>query len=244
MAIQLRRGNYSDLNRNQLQPGEFAVALDQLKLMLCFTAGSAEDIPLDKDTISFKSGLGVGDLDMFITPGIYCQTVASRAKVSNNYPVEGAAGTLVVVGLTYGAAVQAYQYYMLQSSNEIYYRRYVSSAWTDWVQLYPGVISGSNSNGRYVKYPDGTMICHIRKTVTVPAKSDTVVESSVWIELPASYIDTDYAAQATAAQKKAWSLSCECSGTNSLKLWLLDENAGDVFGGTCAVSITTIGRWK
>ena len=29
-----------------------------------------------------------------------------------------------------------------------------------------GIIFGSNANGDYVKYPDGTMICHIRNKVT------------------------------------------------------------------------------
>lgn len=158
MAIQIRRGNFSDLDRSQLQPGEFAAELDQLRLLLCFTAGSAEEIPLDKNTLSWKYGLGVGDLDMFVTPGIYSQTVSSHARTANHYPVEGATGTLVVVYLHYGSAEQGYQYYLVQSSNEIYYRRYVSSAWTDWVQL-PAVEQGTSGIWTYRKYADGTAEC-------------------------------------------------------------------------------------
>lgn len=240
MAIQLRRGNYSDLNRNQLQPGEFAVALDQLKLMLCFAAGSAEDIPLDKDTISFKSGLGVGDLDMFITPGIYCQTVASRAKVSNNYPVEGAAGTLVVVGLTYGAAVQAYQYYMLQSSNEIYYRRYVSGAWTDWVQLYPGVISGGNGNGRYVKYPDGTMICWCNGSNSV------LSTGGITVTFPEAFIDNAYSAHANAINLSNYLSKCDNTSASSTNVWFFKATDGTApsTGTSVNYSVMAVGRWK
>ena len=106
------------------------------------------------------------------------------------------------------------------------------------------IVYGSNNNGSYVKFPDGTMICWIRKTVTVPAFVPEVsTESSVWFDLPQPYIDGNYAATATASEKKARFLSCECYDT-SLKLWLLDENAQGVFGSSCAVSIMTIGRYK
>ena len=108
----------------------------------------------------------------------------------------------------------------------------------------PFLDAGSNENGSWMKFYNGIQICSTRRTVTIPPKSETVVESSAWIALPQPFMDTNYVSLATAAQKKAWHLSCECSGTDALKLWLLDENAQDVFGGSCEVSIVAIGRWK
>lgn len=102
---------------------------------------------------------------------------------------------------------------------------------------------GNNDKGNYIKFPNGIMFCWIRKNIHIPPKSETMVESSMWIDLPQPYINGDYVATVTASEKKAWVFSCECFDT-SLKLWLLDENAQDVFGGSCEVGISIIGRWK
>lgn len=240
MAIQIRRGNFSDLDRSQLQPGEFAAELDQLRLLLCFTAGSAEEIPLDKNTLSWKYGLGVGDLDMFVTPGIYSQTVSSHARTANHYPVEGATGTLVVVYLHYGSAEQGYQYYLAQSSNEIYYRRYVSSAWTDWVQLYPGVISGSNSNGRYVKYPDGTMICWCNGSKSV------LSTGGITVTFPEAFIDNAYSAHANAINLSNYLSKCDNTSASSTNVWFFKATDGTApsTGTSVNYSVMAVGRWK
>ena len=53
-----------------------------------------------------------------------------------------------------------------------------------------GIIeSGSNANGSYIKFADGTMICYGVKNVTTPTTGSTVLAA---VLLPQSFIDTNY----------------------------------------------------
>lgn len=238
MAIQIRRGNFSDLDRSQLQPGEFAAALDQLRLMLCFAAGSAEEIPLDKNTLSYKGALGTTSLDNYKTSGVYAQTVSSYATSSRGYPVTSA-GTLIVIAAG-STTSRISQVYLVQSSNEIYYRRHVSSAWTDWVQLYPGVISGSNSNGRYVKYPDGTMICWCNGSKSVMSTG------GITVTFPEAFIDNAYSAHANAINLSNYLSKCDNTSASSTNVWFFKATDGTApsTGTSVNYSVMAVGRWK
>ena len=48
---------------------------------------------------------------------------------------------------------------------------------------------GSNANGAFIKYADGTMICNAIRTETIPSADDMFFN----VEFPATFIDTTYA---------------------------------------------------
>lgn len=155
MAIQLRRGNEADLKPDQLVPGEAAVALDTGTVYICMGAGVVEQFPLGSLTLSLKDDLTTEDLDSIKTIGIYIQNYTSNATTDRHYPVK-ASGYLMCIG----DANKTYQYYNCQNEGCIWMRRYNSRSWSDWEQIYPAVTSGGDDSARWVKYPDGTMICH------------------------------------------------------------------------------------
>lgn len=49
MAIQLRRGEYAKLDASKLLPGEYAIALDEKKVFLCFSPGDIKELQLAED---------------------------------------------------------------------------------------------------------------------------------------------------------------------------------------------------
>ena len=65
---------------------------------------------------------------------------------------------------------------------------------------------GSNANGEFVKYADGTMICHVRG-LTLPRLSGLVyVMETVWI-FPASFSTTDNLSTSMSFRNNGVSLS-------------------------------------
>lgn len=54
------------------------------------------------------------------------------------------------------------------SDEVMYYRSRNNGSWLNWktLSIQENITSGSNSNGNWVKYPDGTMICHKRVSGT------------------------------------------------------------------------------
>ena len=62
-------------------------------------------------------------------------------------------------------------------------------------ECYNIIESGSNSNGNYIKFSDGTMICYGRQAMTF---SSTISYGNIYrgdaqtINLPATFIDTNY----------------------------------------------------
>ncbi|WP_339112862.1 hypothetical protein [Thioclava sp. GXIMD2076] len=55
-----------------------------------------------------------------------------------------------------------YPTYPYSEVGQIYYRTYISSAWSSWSFVFPK--RGSNSNGEYVRFPEGTQICWRRSS--------------------------------------------------------------------------------
>lgn len=83
----------------------------------------------------------------------------------------------------------------------MWHRRWVSAKWTAWEQVYPSVTSGTNENGTWVKYPDGTMICYGIKTFSAtlePGDDGTDTKAIVQqIDFPQNFSDTGYIVNAT-----------------------------------------------
>lgn len=151
---------------------------------------------LDERSLSVKDELKTENLNDVQTTGIYPQNETSRATTERNYPVK-ASGCLVVIGYIN----KAYQYYICQNEGCMWHRRWVSPKWTAWEQVYPSVTSGTNENGTWVKYPDGTMICYGIKTFSAalePGDDGTDTKAIVQqIDFPQNFSDTGYIVNAT-----------------------------------------------
>ena len=118
------------------------------------------------------SSPAVTDANNVITPGTY----GAPGEEGVNFPGQTRFGMLRVSGRFASQRTQEALF-----GGDHYYIRYTSdsgSTWTDWEQIYhtgmtpdfpsmpqvggdPIVESGSNSNGEYTKFADGTMICLI-----------------------------------------------------------------------------------
>lgn len=131
-------------------------------------------------------GLGISivllaedNLDDIVKSGFYYNSTGANATVANNYPTT-TAGSLIVNGRDPSRATQIYITYgtsALASGSRMFTRSAGSSGWTAWSEIYHqgsilGTVSrsgglptgallqrGSNANGEFVKFADGTMIC-------------------------------------------------------------------------------------
>lgn len=82
-------------------------------------------------------------------------TVTAMSITNLPFPI---AGTMKV--RRYGPTELMQEYIDIWGEKAL--RRYSGGAWLDWE--YSTSLSGSNSNGSYIKQPDGTMVCY--KTVS------------------------------------------------------------------------------
>lgn len=111
-------------------------------------------IPLNK-TVRLSSS---ADLNTYKTTGLYFNPYNAQAeKISNT--ATNRAFLLEVVKTEWDFVYQTFTDYEGQK----YYRRYYDylSSWDDWrkVMTEADFTSGSNANGNWVRFPDGTQIC-------------------------------------------------------------------------------------
>lgn len=145
--------------------------------------------------------LGVGDnLDLMLATGFYFNPTALNAA-GNNYPV-ASAGSLLVIARQANNVTQRYSTYGGNSASDdvrVFERTWGGAGWTPWVEMYHqgsilGAVSqsggvpigalierGSNANGEYVRFADGTQIC------TCQAFQTSASGSLTWT-YPASFI--------------------------------------------------------
>lgn len=188
---------------------------------------------LTQQSLSVKTNLTTEDLDTVQTTGIYIQNYTSNATTDRHYPVK-ASGCLMCVS----AESKAYQYYVCQNEGCIWMRRYNSKSWSDWEQIYPSVTSGSNDRGTWIKYPDGTMICSIRRT-------DTVVETGgIVVFFPEPFIDNRYTISANVMRPYEYVACADANYTVSTNVWIYDLKGGSTVGESVEYSLIAIGRWK
>jgi len=121
-------------------------------------------------------------------------------------------------------------------------RMYVGATeeWSDWV--YDGIVSGSNSNGRYTKYPDGTLIQY--------GHCSSLSSGAVVVTLPISFIASDYTVQLTSSSSSSDSIIVGKQYDRTLGTFKIKGHAA-VLGSPTTVSLasvtfafTAIGRWK
>lgn len=105
--------------------------------------------------------------------------VVNYSPVTNNSGNKSDMGNLVQNGLYLGALSSTYTVisvyaYDVATTTTVYINARAIGKWNNGLQVYaPGALvgitiedSGSNSNGRYIKYSDGTLICYDEGTVT------------------------------------------------------------------------------
>ena len=105
------------------------------------------------------------------------------------------------------------------------------------------VTSGSNSNGSYIKYSDGTLICRGKGTFS-PANGNTGVSTTK--TFPLSFVDTDYDVTVTIYDGGAyWSwLAKQVGGKTKTSMTVYAWNNTSYKTETAYFSYIAIGRWK
>lgn len=106
-----------------------------------------------------------------------------------------------------------------------------------------GIESGSNANGYWVKYPDGTMICSFSDTVlrTTSNVFGSIYSSAYFsLTFPVPFIATPIVTSgATIGSGRVWS-SLAPNNNASVACYLL----GSANTNTGYVTYTAVGRWK
>ena len=105
--------------------------------------------------------------------------------------------------------------------------------------------SGSNSNGRYIKFDDGTMICSISKTVTASINTayGSIYYGTYRWDYPKPFVDIP----AVSCSQFKWGNSASWGNVGATYLAyailmgfdLYSRNSGDTL-----LSAIAIGRWK
>lgn len=188
---------------------------------------------LEEKSLSVKTNLTTEDLDTVQTTGIYIQNYTSNATTDRHYPVK-ASGCLMCIS----AESKAYQYYICQNEGCIWMRRYNSQSWSDWEQIYPSVTSGSNDRGTWIKYPDGTMICSIRRT-------DQVIETDgIVVTFPQEFADNNYTVVVNVARPYDMVACADCNYTATTNVWFYNLDGSSTAWTMVTYTMIAIGRWK
>jgi hypothetical protein len=152
---------------------------------------------------------------------------------SNKPPAETQQGHLLVLK-TSGATTQVY---VPKSADPgIYWRQYAGSAWSSWATA--GVMYGSNSNGFYIRFADGTQICW---GVVVGAGPDpqTVTYPAAFYWPPAVVV--------TPAEWPPYLISLDSQwgyGTTQQRFRKYIANGTAYTGSFAQFNYIAIGRWK
>jgi len=106
---------------------------------------------------------------------------------------------------------------------------------------------GSNANGEYVKFADGTLICTYNNTAvasfSISNSYGSLYQAGKNFTLPATYIDTNYAVSCRVSYGTGASWSQGYANTTTivtLQAWDIVSRDGTA---TSNVSYLTIGRW-
>lgn len=112
-----------------------------------------------------------------------------------------------------------------------------------FINDYKMIDSGSNNNGKYIKFFDGTLICYgVVNNITTPANDGT----STLITLPISFINTNYNVSFTTVNGTAYwasvSTSVNSKNTNNFRMSTWNEAGSD--NSNQSFSYIAIGKWK
>lgn len=105
-------------------------------------------------------------------------------------------------------------------------------------QIYPGIESGSNENGSYIKFPDGTMIVSIRETAQVSESKGIVCT------FPQKFVNSQYAIFANILLPYDYIACAEGNDPSASNVWIYDLTGGSVVGEWIDYTVMAIGRYK
>ena len=109
------------------------------------------------------------------------------------------------------------------------------------------IVYGSNANGNYVKFPDGTMFCYFSKTVTSGGGS---YYSQDGVPFPIAFIDSNVRVMISGYNTFHGYTQNNCNSqfavalTNSSVRWGLLFPAAVTAGYDVSANMIAIGRWK
>lgn len=137
--------------------------------------------------------------------------------------------------------------------DEIYGSFYQRSNIVGTVTQTSGVVTGavietgSNTNGRYTRFADGTMICQstgvLSAQIPANAQGDGVPSGKVSINFPASFLDSKYTFYASAYPLGSWDhFGCISSNASSAKVATAFIRNGAT-AQTFTISYIAVGRW-
>ncbi|GAB6940718.1 pyocin knob domain-containing protein [Thermus brockianus] len=172
------------------------------------------------------------DWNTLTAAGVY--EIASFGTGSANTPPAVTQQGHLLVLKTSGATTQVY----VPKGDDpgIYWRQYAGGTWSTWATA--GVMYGSNSNGSYIRFADGTQICWginagkgpDPQTITYPAAFSSppavIVTPSDW---PAAHISVD----------SMWGY-----GTTQQKFRKYNADGSVYTGVAYGFDYIAIGRWK
>ena len=112
------------------------------------------------------------------------------------------------------------------------------------------VEKGSNSNGKFTKFADGTMICLMDETLTTPAVTTDIGNggqrrsNNYTQSLPANFTDTSYQVSFSVGRLFMAGLSSNSEPSSTSQIgWHLRAWASATGDENVKVSIMAIGRW-
>ena len=201
----------------------------------------------------------LNDANDMVTPGTY----GGPGQGGVNFPGQTKYGMLRVSGRVASAVTQealfgGYEFYVRYTND-------LGASWTDWEELYhtgmnpnfpnmpqvggdPIVESGSNADGEFTKWADGTQICHFNQTVTdqsISGAYGSLYQGSREWTFPVAFIVAPAANCGTGkwGTGAGWSGIDDLPSTTSvlLRFWdIVTRSTGTVM----VISSSAIGRWK
>lgn len=185
-------------------------------------------------TLTIPSGLSIGH-----------QYRIKRTVSSANGISVATSGSETIEGTTSFTARGTKVSAMLDTG-EVVLEKVSSTAWA----FVGGQISGSNSNGTWVKFSDGTMMCwgNYARSLGATIVYGTGTFSDAIISFPASFINTDYSLTAVVkvpGRIILTSLNWRDPSTTSCLLYYFDPLSATVYSMTTEMEKwLAIGRWK
>jgi len=158
---------------------------------------------------------------------------AFGAGSANKPPATTQQGHLLVFK-TSGATTQVYV--PKGSDPGVYWRQYAGDAWSSWAA--GGVTYGSNSNGSYIRFADGTLICWAFGMADGP-DPQIVVYPAAFTQIPVVVVTPSDWPPAHISLDKDWGL-----GTTHQRFRKYNAGGSPYTGPYSSFSYIAIGRWQ
>lgn len=217
---------------------------------------------VDQFGLGKDSSVFITDADSLAFTGIYGTGATWTGSV---YTGTSAANQgSVYHAQSHSTPLYATQLWMRMQNTKMYIRHKNNGVWSSWSQCYLntdiiGTVSqsggvptgaiietGSNANGTYTKYADGTMICNgaisITLTITTATGSLYVSTGAASITYPATFIATPKHLSVTQyAQTTVWVNVCNPLSTTAGQVFMMSSTSRASQG--YAATFIAIGRW-